>query len=164
MASSVGWLGAALAFLTLAVSGLTSDDAQLVRSIQVALAPMTWFGLVPLSLAALATGLVQSLGTDWGVVRHYWVLIKFGVTLLAVVVLLQQLEPIAFLAREAAAGRLGPGDHRLERISLIVHSGGGLAVLLLPLALSIYKPRGRTRYGRRRSAGMPGGMTADPAS
>ncbi|MGD9527440.1 MAG: DUF2269 domain-containing protein [Pseudonocardia sp.] len=151
VASSVGWLGAVLAFLTLAVQGLTSDDAPLVRSIYVALAPMTWFALVPLSLAALVTGLVQSLGTDWGLVRHYWVLIKFVVTVFVVVVLLQQLEPIAFLAQEAAAGRLGPSEFRIERISLVVHSGGGLAVLLLPLVLSIYKPRRRTRYGRKRS-------------
>jgi hypothetical protein len=30
-----------------------------------------------------------------------------------------------------------------------VHSSGGLTVLLLPVLLSIYKPRGRTRFGRR---------------
>lgn len=152
-----------LAFLTLAVQGLTSDDAPLVRSIYVALAPMTWFALVPLSLAALATGLVQALGTDWGLIRHYWVLIKFVVTLFAVVVLLQQLEPIAFLAHEAAAGRLEPSEFRIERISLVVHSGGGLAVLLLPLVLSIYKPRGRTRCGRRRPPATSGTRRADPA-
>jgi len=32
----------------------------------------------------------------------------------------------------------------------VVHAGGGLLVLLVPMILSVYKPRGMTRYGRRK--------------
>ena len=36
------------------------------------------------------------------------------------------------------------------RISLAIHGGGGLLVLLMTTILSVYKPRGMTRYGWRR--------------
>jgi hypothetical protein len=39
--------------------------------------------LVPLSLGALASGIVQSIGTKWGLVRHYWVLVKLLLTIAA---------------------------------------------------------------------------------
>ncbi len=61
--SSVGWLGAVAGSLALAVVGLTSQDAQMVRAAYLALEPIGWFVLVPLSLASLLTGLIQSFGT-----------------------------------------------------------------------------------------------------
>jgi hypothetical protein len=61
--SSVGWLGAVVAFLGLAVVGLTSQDAQTVRGAYLVMEPAAWFVLVPLAFASLLTGLVQSLGT-----------------------------------------------------------------------------------------------------
>jgi len=39
-----------------------------------------------MSLAALATGLVQSLGTEWGLLRYYWVLGKLFLTIFATIV------------------------------------------------------------------------------
>jgi hypothetical protein len=83
LASSVGWLGAAACFLALAVVGLTSKDAQTARATSLVMAPAAWSVLVPLSLGSLLTGLVLSLGTTWGLLRHYWVLIKLLITGLA---------------------------------------------------------------------------------
>jgi hypothetical protein len=45
---------------------------------------------------------------------------------------------------------LSSADLREARISLVAHAGGGLLVLLVPATLSVYKPRGMTRYGRRK--------------
>jgi hypothetical protein len=98
---------------------------------------------------------VESWGTSWGLVRHYWVLVKFGVTVVAVLVLLQQLEPIARLADTAARGVVPAGGVGPERISVAVHAGGGLLLLLVPLVLSVFKPRGRTRYEQRRRTRLP---------
>ena len=72
--ASVGWLGSVAAFLGLAVVGLASPDAQTMRAVYVSMELIGWFVIVPFSVAALLTGLVQSLGTPWGVFRHYWVL------------------------------------------------------------------------------------------
>jgi hypothetical protein len=71
---SVGWLGAVAVFLALAVAGLTSEDVGLVRGAYLTMDWAAWFVLVPLSFASLLTGVVQSLGTTWGLFRHYWTL------------------------------------------------------------------------------------------
>src|SRR5215213_1405382 len=86
--ASVGWLGAVAAFLALAVAGLTSQDAQLVRGAYLAMPVMTWYAIVPLCLAALLSGLVSSLGTEWGLFRYYWIVIKLAITVLSTVVFL----------------------------------------------------------------------------
>src|SRR5919106_4309064 len=85
VASSVGWLGAVVGFLALAVAGLMSQDELMVRGTYLAMELTGWFVIVPFSLAALATGLVQSLGTDWGLFRHYWILAKLLITILATI-------------------------------------------------------------------------------
>ena len=145
--STVGWLGAAAGFLALAVAGLRSEDAQVVRAVYLAAEPITRYVLVPLSLASLLTGVVQSLGTPWGLFRHYWVLFKLLLTVLATVILLQYTQTVSYFAGAAAetdsadAGGLG---------SYILHSAGGLMVLLVTTILSVYKPRGVTPYGRRK--------------
>lgn len=147
--ASVGWLGSVAVFLALAVTGLTRDDAEMVRAAYLAM-DVAADVVVPLALASLATGLVQSLGTHWGLVRHYWVVVKLVVTVVAVVVLLLQVGSIDHVAGLAAHTTFGETDAHDARVSLAVHAGAGLLVLLVPLVLSIYKPRGLTRYGRRR--------------
>jgi|SRR6516164_3240462 len=64
--------GAVAAFLVLSIAGRTSHDAEVVRSRYVAMNLIGVSVIVPLSLAALLTGLVQSLGTHWGLFRQYW--------------------------------------------------------------------------------------------
>ncbi len=100
--SSVGWLGAVGAFLALAVAGLTSQDTQMVRATYLAMESIGWFVLVPFSLASLLTGLVQSLGTKWGLFRHYWVLFKLLINVFATIVLLIYMETFGFMAGVAA--------------------------------------------------------------
>lgn len=152
VASSVGFLGAVAGFLALAVAGLTSPDAQMVRAAYLAMEFITWSVIVPLSFAALLTGLVLALGTKWGLFRHYWVLVKFLLTVFTVLVLLLQVQPISYIAAGAAAAEaaLSGADLRGVRSSLITHATGGLVVLLVTTTLSVYKPRGMTRYGWRK--------------
>jgi len=147
---SVGWLGAVAAFLALAVAGLTSQDPQVVRAAYLAMELTAWFVIVPLSLASLVTGLVQSLGTTWGLLRHYWVLIKLVLTILATLALLVHMQPIGYMARVAAATTIARADHRGVRIQLVATAGAALLVLLVATTLGVYKPRGMTPYGRRK--------------
>jgi hypothetical protein len=150
VASSVGLLGAVTVFLVLAVTGLTSQDSQTVRAVYVAMALTAWFVIVPLAFASLLIGIVESLGTRWGLFRHYWVLAKLLLTALATIVLLLQMGGVSYLAGVVATTTLASADLREARLSFVAHAGGGLLVLLLPMALSVYKPRGRTSYGRRK--------------
>jgi Na+/phosphate symporter len=148
--SSVGLLGAIAGFLALALAGLTSQDARMVRAAYLAMEPIAWFVIVPLAFASLLTGVVQSLGTPWGLFRHYWVLVKLLLTVFAATVLLLKMELISYVAGVAAATTLSSADLRAARTELVSHATGGLLVLLIPMALSVYKPRGMTRYGWRK--------------
>jgi hypothetical protein len=78
--SSVGWVGAVMAFLALALIGLTSGEETTVRGAYLVMAPATWFVLVPLAHASLLSGIALSLGTTWGLFRHYWVVLKLSIT------------------------------------------------------------------------------------
>jgi hypothetical protein len=64
--------------------------------------PITWFVIVPFALASLLTGLVQSLGTTWGLCRHYWVVFKLLLNVLATLVLLRYTQTVSYLAGLAA--------------------------------------------------------------
>lgn len=147
--TSVGFLGAVASFLVLAWVGLSSPDPQHVRAAYVAGAMITWRIIVPLSFASVLTGLIVSLGTAWGLFRHYWVLIKFVITIFATAVLMIHTQPVDHMSRMAAATDLAPGDLLGARVQLVVASGAAVLALLTTTALSIYKPRGLTRYGWR---------------
>lgn len=150
VSSSVGWFGSVGAFLALAVSGLTSQDAQLVRAVYLAMNLIGWSVIVPLSLASLVTGVVQSLGTPWGLFRHYWVVIKLLITVFATVLLLIHMQPVGHLARVVATTTLASGELAGLRIQLVADAGAALVALLVAATLSVYKPRGLTRYGFRK--------------
>src|SRR5436190_24136795 len=137
--SSVGLLGSIAAFLALAVAGLTSQDAQVVRAAYLAMDLTARFVIVPLAFASLLTGLIQSLGTPWGLFRHYWVLAKLLLTAFATLVLLIKIELIGHAAHLAVETILPHADLHLVGRELAVHAAGGLLVLLVPAILSVYK-------------------------
>ncbi|HEU4747191.1 MAG TPA: hypothetical protein VFS56_01730, partial [Gemmatimonadaceae bacterium] len=60
------------------------------------------FVIVPLTLASLLTGLVQSLGTEWGVFRHYWVVFKLLINVFSTIVLLMYIRTVGYFATVAA--------------------------------------------------------------
>ena len=147
LTSSVGWIGAVVAYLALGVSAVTSQDAQTVRAAWIAMELIGWLVLVPVALAALLTGLVMSLGTPWGLFRHYWILITLVLTILSTVVLLLHMPTVSSLA-DVARGADGADLAGLG--GDLLHPGVGLLVLLVIMGLNVYKPRGLTPYGWRR--------------
>jgi hypothetical protein len=156
--SSVGWIGAVTVFLALGVAGLTSQDAQVVRAVYIAMEPAGWSVLVPLSLASLLTGLVQSLGTKWGLFRHYWILMKLLINVFASIILLLYMQTLGYLAGLAAQTTSSGGDlGGLRSPSPVIHASVGLLLLLVAATLSVYKPRGVTRYGQRKQRAASAG-------
>ena len=151
--SSVGWLGAAGTFLALGIVGLSSSDAELVRAVYLAMEAAGWSVLVPLAFASLLTGLVQALFSKWGLFRHYWVVVKFTMTVLASVVVLLYMRTLEYQA-DLAARTSGSDIAGLRSSGPVLHSGVGMVLLLVAVVLSIYKPAGMTRHGHRRQAGQ----------
>lgn len=150
VASSVGWLGSVAGFLALAIAGVTVQDPQIVRSAYVSMHLITWFVIVPFSLAGFLTGVVQSLGTPWGLFRHYWVVTKLLLTTLATIILLVHTQPIDRVAAMAAFMPLAAGDLRQLRLQLVGDASAALFVLFATTTLSVYKPWGLTPYGLRK--------------
>jgi hypothetical protein len=142
---SVSWVGAVAAFLAMAITGLVSADIRLVRASYLAMDLTYRSVVIPLGLASLATGLVSSLGTEWGLLRHYWVLVKLLLTIPASILMLMHVH-----LASVAAEMLSSVDLRRLRIQLVLYASAALLVLLVATALSTYKPRGRTWYGARK--------------
>jgi hypothetical protein len=147
--TSVGWLGAVGAFLALALTGLIVDSAATVRGAYVAAEVVTWAVIVPLCFASLVTGVMQSVGTSWGLFRHYWVVVKLVLTVAATALLLLHTQPIGHLGSVAASGAGFRPDLDGMRIQLVVDAIAALVVLLGATVLAVYKPRGLTSVGRR---------------
>jgi len=145
--ASVGWLGGVVVFLLLAIAVTRSNDEQEIRGVLLAMELIGVGTLVPLSLLSFVSGLLQSFGTSWGLLRHYWVVAKLGITVVATAVLLlyvQTLRHFGVLAR-----RSGVPVEQLQDPSPVLHSGGALVFLVAATVLSVFKPRGLTRRGWR---------------
>lgn len=146
---SVGWIGAVAAYLALDVRTVTSEDLQTLRTAYMAMNTVAGAVIVPVAVASLVTGIVISLGTKWGLFRHYWVLISLVMTIFATVVLLVEMGTVRHNAHIASLPRTSVAELRALG-STLVHSIGGTIVLVVVLVLNVYKPRGLTRYGWRK--------------
>lgn len=145
--TAVGWLGAVVVFIGLAIVGLTSQDVQTVRGVYLVMEPAAWYVLVPLAVGTLIIGVIQSLGSRWGLFRHYWVIFKLLIVIVATIVLLNYMSTFALLADTAASG----ADLAAVRSSSpLLHGVLALLALLTAAVLSVYKPRGMTAYGQRK--------------
>ena len=147
VATAVGWLGAVVVFVGLAVVGLASEDPRTVRGAYLVMEPAARFVLVPLAFASLVTGLVQSLGSTWGLVRHYWVVFKLLINVVATVVLLVYMKTFGSMA--AVAGDRTSDLEVVRNPSPLIHASLALTLLLIATLLAVFKPPGLTPYGRR---------------
>lgn len=143
---SIGWVGGVLVYVALGLAATRSDDDQTIRAAWVAMEITGWYALVPMALATVLTGLILAWGTKWGLLRHYWVLIAFVLTLFSAVILILHMPTVSATADAARTAKTAQlqllgGD--------LFHSTIGLVVLLGIQVLNIYKPRGQTRYGWR---------------
>jgi hypothetical protein len=145
--TSVGWIGAVLVFLAIAAIGLSSQDERIVRGAYLVMAPAAWLVLVPLAHASLLSGIVLSLGTTWGLLRHYWVVLKLVITAFSTVILMIYMGTIRQMAGVAADPVIELG--LVRNPSPLLHAIFALVLLLVATVLAIYKPFGMTPYGIR---------------
>jgi len=140
--SSAGWVGVHGSLLTLAALGWATGSEATREVVYGAAGSLSGLLILPLSLTALASGLILALGTPWGLFRHYWVAIKLGLTALLVVGSNLSIGPAirAIGADPAAAGAA-------DRLSGLGALSVSFTVLLATVLLSTVKPFGR--IGRR---------------
>jgi hypothetical protein len=151
---SVGWLGAVAGFLALAVAALTSNNVQLVPAAYLAMDVISWCVILPCSIGAVVTGVIQSLGTQWGLFTHYWVTVKFLLTIAATLLLILHMNPISYAAQLAA--NIPPQNEELRTVGkqLLFDAVAALVLLLTIITISVYKPWGKIQYARKQQAAV----------
>jgi hypothetical protein len=147
--ASVAWIGVSLCLLGLSLTGVLSRDAEIQKAAFVALGTLGTVVAAPVSVAALITGVVVSLGTKWGLFRHWWVLVSFIATVIMTAAVLFALGP---LLRGAAASALAaaPGTPVLDAVGnaavpAVIASCVATVVLSVITGLNVFKPVGRVR-------------------
>ena len=133
--SSVGWFGVAVvaAFCGLVAAG--SGDATVPHSMYQMIETAPYLTL-PLGLVSAATGVLLGLGTRFGLIRYWWVVIKSAISVAVVVT-------DAVLIPRVAHSALATGHAPIPLYgATIAH------VVLLGVAtgLSVFKPRARTGW------------------
>lgn len=147
---SVGWSGAIAAYLAMALASLTSRNPQVVGGAYLMMRLTGWYVILPAALGALLTGILQGLGTKWGLLRHYWVLFKLALTVIATFLLLLHLQRTSLLAGVAAQQPVSRAEYLGPQVQLVADAAYALGALLVATILAVYKPRGMTRYGQRK--------------
>jgi Predicted integral membrane protein (DUF2269) len=138
---SVGLLGDSAGYLAVAIRGATSGDP-LVANSSYQILPMFAFVFgVPLSFAALLSGVLLGLGTKWGVFRYPWVTTKLLliVSVIAVGALVLNGGMNAMLSgRGGAKGQV------------IAGAAYDVVALTIATVLAVFKPGGRWSSKRDR--------------
>jgi hypothetical protein len=135
--TAVGWLGVDLVLLTFGIAGLSGADPDLVYPAQ------SFIGRVlftPLSVLVWLVGVVNAMLTPWGLLKHWWVLVKLLLTTVMLGLVLCLLYPGLTQAGELA-GELPSRD----RINMVVAPSVSTSLLIFATVLSTYKPWGRAR-------------------
>jgi hypothetical protein len=143
---SVGWFGAVAGFLAVATAGAISDDPITAAGTYAALDILVWTVIVPLAGLSLVSGVLQAVGTPWGLTRHYWVFAKLLLTAASTLVLLIH---TAAIEAAAVASRHHGMDFAALQTQLVVDSAAALVVLALATVLSVVKPSGITPWAAR---------------
>ena len=76
----------------------------MVRGAYLSMDLISRFVIIPMCFAALATGLLQALGTPWGLFRYYWILMKFGLAIFATIALLIHQFAVMAVAAKRVSG------------------------------------------------------------
>lgn len=143
--TSVGWNGVALAQVVLAITGATAGDPSLRHHAFVLMRVFDLALNVPLGFAALLTGLLLSWLQPWGVFLHWWVTLKFTLTL--AVLTFAGVQMRVWVERAGEASRVGSDG--VPTTAILVTGIAFNALLVTATVLSVAKPGGRTPRGRR---------------
>ena len=151
VALSVGWLGASMVMLTLAIAARASQSGEQARGAYWAMHLVADVLLIPLSLSVLLIGVLVALTSPWGLLRYRWVTVKLTATCAAVALSLLALPALTRVAyrdaiQHATAAEQSAGTR------LIIAASVSVALYLSLTAVSILKPWGRTARGWRHAS------------
>jgi hypothetical protein len=146
--SAGAWIGIDVIVAVLVLTGWFGGETE-VRSLAYrALATFVVWPMLASGLLCLATGLVLSLGSKWGLVRYWWVVAKLTLNLvlcsLIVLVLQPGMDDVDSFGRQLLAGE--PDSAAVS--TLFFRPAVSLTALTLATVLGVVKPWGRIRARR----------------
>lgn len=106
------------------------------------------------ALLTLLTGILLSVWTQWGLVKHYWVAMKLALTIITIMIGILFLNPwtasLAEMIEDMGFASLHDGAFRSTWLDMVVTSGFNLLCLLLMVFVTYFKPFGKIK--KRRTA------------
>lgn len=132
---SVGLLGDSAGFLAVAVRSSTTQNPQFASAGWEVLQMFSFVFGIPLSVAALGTGLILGWGSRWGVFRYPWVTTK-----LLLIISVMLVGTFVLPGTEELRGGGGGAE-----VKLIAGAAYDVVALSIATALGVFKPGGRWR-------------------
>ena len=150
--SAIGWIGVDFVLFVFALNGMTSDDPDTIALSYRAIEMFAVVLLVPLGLVSLASGLLLGWGSKYGLLRYHWVLWKLILNVVLTTLVVFLLRPGVNEAADLVAETPTTISDELAQAqsNLIFPPTVSITVLTFATVLAVYKPWGRTGYGRRR--------------
>jgi uncharacterized membrane protein len=153
---SVGWLGIVFAKLVLGLAAMTSGAPAVSDALYVSMEVVN-VAFPPAAIGTLVTGVLLSLGTKWGLLRHYWVATKLALTVGGIVTGIALVNRLIRQSISAPSGQAVDSGTMLGIASapttlLISLSVAHVLMLGIATVVSVYKPWGKTRLGWRKAA------------
>jgi putative copper export protein len=143
------WIGGVCALVLVSRVSRGAANGEALALARSALGVVDRALIVPACLASLATGFLCSWRTPWGFFQHGWVTAKWAITVSMIVFGAVALGPWVdeTAARAASAGLGALGDAGFSRRAALVEGFGvgQLALLVVMLLLSTFKPSGKKR-------------------
>jgi hypothetical protein len=133
---SVGLFGDVAGFLAVAIRAAGTDDPQVASASYEILAMFSTVFGIPLSFAALVTGIALGTGTKWGVLRYPWTITKLALIVTVILVGSFVLGPSVEQMRDGGGGSEG---------RILLGASWDLLALGAAVVLSVFKP-GKARH------------------
>lgn len=106
------------------------------------------------ALLSLITGIMLSIWTQWGLVKHYWVTIKFILTILTIMIgilfLNKWTASIGEMVKDIGFATLQNQDFQTTWWSIIITGTFNLLCLVFMVFITYYKPFGKIKKKNRK--------------
>lgn len=147
VALSVGWMGAGAANVVLAATAWSTGDAAVRGVCYRMIERLDVWLVIPGAFGALASGVVLSVVTPWGLARYWWVLVKLVLT---VVIVVFSTFGIGVWVEESIAAT-SAGSPSTVAGALVWGAGANIVGFLFMTWASVAKPWGTTPWVSRRT-------------
>jgi uncharacterized membrane protein len=138
------WLGLDVAMAVLIFGAMTTDDRSTAAAAWQVLELVTVWPMFTAGVLSLASGVVLGLGSRYGLVRYWWVLVKLVLNVVLCGLVLLALR--GGVQEAAEAGRaMAAGAPAFRSDDLIYPPIVSPTALTLAFILSVFKPWGRIR-------------------